>query len=181
MQTNFFLQRYFLQYEWDKLKSKTVSLQEKLMTIWKRKEKLGDVFCSEMSEVHSIAILELAARDVDAEIFDINPQDCYTKLSRLKDLFKQMRKKAPNPHFGQVTLFPETPDQLKNENPSLYHAAYPGHETDESCRPVASQVDEAMLQHIRIQLPARRTHNSILTPLTLSKNTSYAGNIKNFF
>ena len=56
--------------------------------------------------------------------------------------------------------YPDTPEKLRLEHPAVWNAAFSEAEGIEGM-PKTCQVDERILEQIRIRLPARKTHNSI--------------------
>ena len=180
-QQNFFLQRYLTQAEWDVLQSQNATAMSRLNIICNRKDMLGDVYGTEFSDVHAIALIELAARDSQIQTITFSPKDTLAKLKQYKDMQKLNKKRIEKSsaerrthnHYGQVLIFPSDPDELKRVHPEIYTYAYPGAPENPTAMPVASKVNECLLQRLRDQMPARVTHNTVAASATVCTLPSF--------
>jgi len=128
---------------------------------------LGDIYGSEHSDVHVIALLELAARDPGDPTAHFDPTETITKLKQFRESIRRERGKCPKEgkqsHFGQVVAYPETTEEFKRLHPEIYAHAYPYAEEDPAARPVASKVNETQLRRFRALMPARVTRGTLTT------------------
>ena len=103
-QTNLYLHRQLVQREWDTLFDKHQPFGSKVLTLCRRKERLGDVWSTEHSDVHVVAILTVANQsDVGSESIDIQPASALQTLATVKSNMKVLRKNKM-PHYGNQGL-----------------------------------------------------------------------------
>ena len=123
-------------------------------------ERLGLVHANEHTWVAVTAVLKLA-RMGGSITGPINPAECYQLGQRLKALVRLDAKRSPKPHHGKIKVFPETPEQLREQFPEIYALAYPNVDTFPHNGPCQCPLDATVLNYLKTKLPARQTHSSI--------------------
>ncbi len=105
-----------------------------------------------------VALLLLGTSETADDVVVLGPQGKALN-SQIKEQLKALRSKIPRKDWdGQVQDFPEDPDTLRKEFPNIW---------DYMCRdgqiPVPSKVPSERIHGLRLALPARNTHASLLT------------------
>ena len=161
--TNLYFHRYLCGHKWTKLLAKDVPLPEKCSMITETALQAGQPFPNEMTVVHWVSMLVYAQHGIDSqEPMQINPMDAKQLNQTLKDMLKAKRKhRAANAFDATITSYPPDPATLKDTHPGWFEAMYPGYTIDPELLPAACPLNEAILEQIRVRLPARSTHSSV--------------------
>jgi len=161
--TNLYFHRYLCAHKWTKLLAKDVPMPEKCSMITETALQAGQPFPNEMTVVHWVSMLIYAQHGIDSqEPMQINPMDAKQLNQQLKDMLKAKRThRAANAFDAAITSYPPDPATLKDTHPGWFEVMYPGYTTHPELLPAACPLNEAILEQIRVRLPARSTHSSV--------------------
>ena len=154
LQSHMYFHRYLAKREWNALADESIALQLKVDVVANKANLLGLVFVTEQTLVHMVATMMLAMKN-DGNL-NVQPKDAWALLQEVKRSLRVRRSKARLAHYGKVTAFPELPATFAKEWPEIYNGAFPV-----GSEPAECPLNEMMLEYLRQQLPARKTHNSI--------------------
>jgi len=161
--TNFYFHRYLTKDDWT-----LENGPQHVLARWITKAfKTGMPWPSELTLVHVTAMLILTMRrrgSTDECILEVTPLEFANALRDVKASFHTMRKTRLHNQFdGQVGTYPPNPGELRAIMPGLYEHCYPeGGPQPETC-----PLDEYLLEKIRCRMPARSTHASLKTTVSL--------------
>ena len=156
-----YLHKFFLKKHWVILQDPNAHSAQLNMTIFDVAAGLGLMNPNEITFVHMVAIQCLAQQGPSA-LHSITPNIGFQKLRELKDLFKVNRKRSGSQFAGELILYPQTPEELQAQAPDLFNHAYPyAHTGDPEHVPCQCPLDENVLFHLRVKLPARVTHQAV--------------------
>ena len=96
---NLYLHHQLTQEEWDIIMDRTKPFGVRLGTLCNRSQKVGCVWPTEFTEVHMVAILQLAMHGRDADSLEFDPSVCLQTLGHIKTSMKNMRRFV-YPHYG---------------------------------------------------------------------------------
>ena len=123
---------------------------------------LGCMYGTEPTEVHALSVRLLGSCS-DPDQFQIEPSACLTKLRQFKEMFKFRHKQIYSAKhlWGVVKVFPSDPEELRWSHVEVYNNAFPDADKGPEHRPVACPLNEALLDQVRLAIPARSSHHSI--------------------
>jgi hypothetical protein len=133
-------------------------------------QKMGLVYGNEYTYAHISSVLTLAAKMKEPGDPTIELTDVYVLSEKLKSNIRADRDRIKLPHYGEITMYPNTAEEFAKEHPTLYLSVF-GDEGAAKC-----PIDEASLGELRRGVPCRKSHHAltIRAPSLVSKRARQA-------
>lgn len=145
---------------WDALLDPNGSPSTSLANVAFVMERLGCTNGSSPSWVSAVSCI-IGANMTKTGNGAVNPGDAYTLLNRLKKQVRLTSKKTKLPHYGEIKVFPDSPEALKASFPHIYNMVFQDADKFPDNAPAPCPLDSLMLSALKSRLPSRSTHSSL--------------------
>jgi hypothetical protein len=92
----------------------------------------------------------------------VSMQDVKKLTEDIKGWVKPSRRECKLPHWGRLLLYPNTPDELKAQDPDLWETAYADSLVQPENLPGDCPLDMGVLTELQGGAPQRKTHSSLV-------------------
>ena len=130
-------------------------------------ERMGLVHADNGTWIAATATIIAANAQATSNQLEFNPNDAYMLLQKLKKHVRCITKKVHLPHYGEVKVFPTTPDLLRDGFEHVYDLVYPDSVRFPINAPEPCPLNLMILTSLKTRLPGRCTHGSLAGTPTL--------------
>ena len=151
-QEHLYIQNYFSESEWNKLRNSQINIGSKV-----------DVLVSKGCEIGLYSLSEKTARALSATLIVAHGSSCdhsqaYEITQYIKEGFKKLRARRAIDERPSFDRFPESVDAFLKSVPGAFKG--------EGNQPIVCPIDVNMIVQLREAMPCRKTHNTLKqTPL----------------